>query len=810
MTNSKAINLHSLFNNPINSIFPFADFISMKFTNTVLRFFPLAADMIKLQNYCDNYLNFKIPGETKAPPVYFKAAAPYVLLELNEYPRMEELPDVGTWLQTRELIFAIPIEWYTVDNAGHRHFENWGLTFPFIYIDNPISISIGRQIYGIPKAQIAVLDDPATPYNDPAQPRRIVAYYLPNFPANSPGNTQVFNNRFIEIYQDSVRSPWSMSQPRDLFTVWPRTVANYMSLASAITHAVADSPILWSVPKTAIGALEKAARTFQTFAGTPLGTLKNRIGLLDSPSSERVETFASMIQKGFSVSGKWASEMFEPLLQPRAVRQDSPSPSPFMENLISLKQFPLATDPTLSCYQAIVRSSSKFINVNDVGLLFDPLSGDPSGGWSIRIYDDPATKSPIEPMVELLGIEATRAHGERFSTLKPVFPFWWDLDLSYGGASDLCWRTDDRDWSVDPNTPGKPGVGHHQYLALNRAADKLEVPGPFTGTSDVTIYIMPVKADPTTLAHLCNQLLNIASSPYTFWAAAPYVLAFLTQFRNMKSGDNRTWSDTEVAFVLPAYYYKFPLDSGPCLLPLIEFVNGEWDAITGCEIFGRFDLQSSMNIYDPRQLDHLSFAYKPDPWFYVQAPLMAARTEEVIKSAYSMFGVTKQKGFGAPGSYPIVSPEWTVLSTWMDSVGISPGKLAVNNKFKSFALKQFRDAADTTLACYRSLVGVERIFQPDSGGNPPTGDYIGNSPFETDLTLWVQEYTTPLITLATTLGLKGTALPPTRWPFPHVVTPGGVVHGLGTPGKVYEINVENAIRIQAGFTAGATSEDALA
>ncbi len=806
MTNVKTINPRTLsFSSPVTSFFPFDKFISMVFTNTVLRFYPLAADMTKLQNYCDNYLNFKISGET-TPPVYFKAAAPYVLLELNEYPKME-LPDVGTWLQTRELIFAIPIEWYTVDNAGNRHFENWGLTFPFIYIDNPVSISIGRQIYGISKAQISVVDDPATPYNDPAQPRRIVAYYLPNFPANSPGNTQVFNKRFIEIYQDSVRSPWSMSQPRDLFTVWPRTVANYMSLASAITQAVADSPILWSVPKAAIGALEKAARTFQTFAGTPLATLKHQVGLKNTPSSERVETFASMIQKGFSVSGKWASEMFEPLLQPRAVRQDSPSPSPFMENLISLKQFPLATDPTLSCYQAIVHSSSQFTNVNDMGLLFDPLAGDPSGGWSILIYDDPSSNSPIEPMVELLGIEATRAYGDKFSTLKPLFPFWWNLDLSYGGASDLCYRTDDRDWSVDPNTPGKTGVGHHKYLAFNRAADKLEVPGPFTGTSDVTIYIMPVKADPTKLAYLCNQLLNIASSPYTFWVVAPYVLAFLTQFRNMKSGDNRTWSDTEVAFVLPGYYYKTLLDSGPCLLPLVEFVNGEWDAITGCEIFGRFDLQSSINIYDPRQLDHLSFAYKPDPWFYVQAPLMAAPTEQVIKRAYSLFGVTKDKAGAGP--YPIVSSDWTLLSTWMDSVGMSPGTLAIGNRFKSFALKQFRDAADSTLACYRSLVGVERILQPDSAGNPPTGEYIGDSKsFATDLTLWVQEYKDPKITLAETLGLEGAITAPSRWPFPD---PGkmGFFQAVGIPVDVYEIKVENAIRIHAGFTAGATTEDNL-
>ena len=103
MTNAKTINPRTLsFSNPITSFFPFDEFISMDFTNTVLRFYPLAADMSKLQKYCDNYLNFN--SETKTTlPVYFKAAAPYVLLELNEYPQMT-LHDVGTWLQTREPI----------------------------------------------------------------------------------------------------------------------------------------------------------------------------------------------------------------------------------------------------------------------------------------------------------------------------------------------------------------------------------------------------------------------------------------------------------------------------------------------------------------------------------------------------------------------------------------------------------------------------------------------------------------------------------------------------------------------------------
>ena len=135
-----------VFRNPIENIIPWQKYISMDFKNTVLRFFPLAADINKLQAYCDRYLNFT--GEKPYAPIRVKAAAPYVLLELNDYPKME-IADAGTWLRTRELIFAIPIEVLRLtDPTGILHFQNWGLSICFhLYRQSDIDCYWSRSLW---------------------------------------------------------------------------------------------------------------------------------------------------------------------------------------------------------------------------------------------------------------------------------------------------------------------------------------------------------------------------------------------------------------------------------------------------------------------------------------------------------------------------------------------------------------------------------------------------------------------------------------------------------------------------------------
>ena len=66
------------------------------------------------------------------------------------------------------------------------------------------------------------------------------------------------------------------------------------------------------------------------------------------------------------------------------------------------------------------------------------LRGDPSGGFTIRIY-----RYDAQPIVECLGLEQGRDEEGEFapvSIFKPVFPFWADTDMYYGKGETLCSR----------------------------------------------------------------------------------------------------------------------------------------------------------------------------------------------------------------------------------------------------------------------------------------------------------------------------------------------------------------------------------
>ena len=684
----------------VTDILPFPDMIKMKFERSTLRFFPLPADIAQLQAYCDQHLNF--PKESARPPVHFKAAVPYVVLFLSDYPRMTQ---GGQWVQSREVLFGVPVEWYDQEKDGKLHFRDWGMTVPYIYLDSPIAVSIGREIYGLPKGMIETVEDPSQPANAnkphpyliPSQPRRLLAYNLPEFHRRKPGNPQEFSRSFLELFQDYHGYPWTMTRPADLLSAWSRTTDTYFSAISTILRTTATIPRIWEAPKVVADLLAGAADQLRRAASKPIGQAAWSLKDTPIPDSQSLETFATMMQKGLGSAGVWFPQMISPLTDPRQLSDKDAPASPLMRNHINLKQFPDAADPTKACYQAIVRSSAKVLKVNDAGFLFDPISGDPSGGLSIRIHD-------VEPIVQTLGIYATREPGDHFATIKPVFPFWWNLDVGYGSAENLCWRTKNSFWSLSEEAPAG-GAPAHPYLRIDGTVAKLEVRKPFASPSEVTIHILPLRADLDGLKKLSHSLLNKDLKEHQFHPAAPYILMLVAQYEEMKSGDGREWADTEVTFALPA----LDANDEPYILPLIGFANSEWNAISDREIYGRFTMQSSIEVCDQDKADNLSLDNKgPQLWFYVRLPLMADKDDIEIKKAYATILVSKLKADGG-----VVGAVNADLEKWLKEVGFLPEvpEDPGDCSFKSAALKQFRDAADPiNLACFRELVTIERRF----------------------------------------------------------------------------------------------------
>ena len=82
----------------------------------------------------------------------------------------------------------------------------------------------------------------------------------------------------------------------------------------------------------------------------------------------------------------------------------------------------------------------------DGGYLFDPLSGDTSGGIYINLLN-----TAVQPIVQTLGLETSEhasVGGKPASTLRPMMPFWLKMDLSYGLADSQCWRTNTTKWTT--------------------------------------------------------------------------------------------------------------------------------------------------------------------------------------------------------------------------------------------------------------------------------------------------------------------------------------------------------------------------
>jgi hypothetical protein len=111
-------------------------------------FFVLKARFDRLQFLCDRYLN--LPGQN----VYqYSPVSDLILLYFNraekvfcESPIMQQLG----WGTETNVAFVVPTVARRVDPraSGDDHFA---LFFPYMWVDNPVALTLGREIYGFPK-----------------------------------------------------------------------------------------------------------------------------------------------------------------------------------------------------------------------------------------------------------------------------------------------------------------------------------------------------------------------------------------------------------------------------------------------------------------------------------------------------------------------------------------------------------------------------------------------------------------------------------------------------------------------------------
>jgi hypothetical protein len=700
----------------------------VSFTGVNTRVFPLKASMNTLQDFCDNYLNFPDDGRDMklSQKNYFRPAAPYVYFQMINYGKMATESENLGWIAQNEILFCVPLEWYKVDKNGNQVFHDWAMICPFIFVDNDMSLTTGREVYGWCKVRGWLDPVPTSWTEDPRNPRRLLSMSSEIFPKLYAGAAQEART-LIDVTQQQA-PPLSPS----LFT--------------------RRSPFnpLWGIPEAVRSSAGLMGDMFEVFTNLPiLGFQRRDMSSLSRMSSRAMQNMKAMAPWLPLNAGKAPQKSADG----RLIRNAS-SPQLYF-NQLTLKQFRDAAEPSYACYQAVVNSRVTVDRYYDVGLLGAPnlMVGDLSGGFRLNVHE-----YPEQPIVRTLGLEVEETldtgSGAPIATLKPLMPFWLSADLRYDTGTTVSWRGKnsaawderqfyDRGLRTDSEDHKKP-VTKNRFNATRGPAIQ-EVAGPFN-YPDTTIRVFPLMADPDKLQEFCDNYLNqldgddaISVNGNSFEPWGSYVYMVVTTYGDEEGG--KMWAEKnnigriaerEISFCVPVKWMEIT-DTGAklktmAILTPYNFANSSRHVISEREINGRQFVHSviksdddcwlresgpvrsrvlaslktllipALNVGQPAEmLDLITITEKDVEKYNEDIPWA------VIKANWSP---ELQKDFTQKTSqYRSAADRWDeILQMFKD---VCPKRINLN----FLSLKQYRGTEWTNRACYQALVLLRKKFK---------------------------------------------------------------------------------------------------
>ena len=680
------------FNTSLGQFLALPAHLEQSYSDVVTQIFPLKASMTRLQEFCDGYLNLD-----EDPPFHFKPAAPWVLMQVVDYGEMASSSRNVGWFSQHELAFGVPVRWYKKEN-GKWVFVDWAMVFPFIYVDNPLSMSGGREIYGWSKSGIQIDTTPLI--FQPGNARRLVSISLVTSGTSfgEPSNTE----EFLQIFQ---RRPFlsATTAVSDLFTAIPRAIA---------------------------GSITAAYSIFETAGLFPFGY-----------ADRDFQSLQEMISRFYGRLNMFTPESFRAPPDKKQSQPESDAENalpPF--NIVTLKQFRDVHDSSAACFQAIVGSKMQIERTTDGGYLFDPLSGDTSGGIHINLLD-----SHVQPIVKTLGIESSEyssVGGKPASSLRSLMPFWLKMDLRYGLANTQCWRTDNTTWTLGDSVRKIPRR-QIPYRIMGSGANE-EIGGPYRFPR-ITFRVMPLRADKKKLQSLIDRYLKNdffefeVNGQVERHGVESVVCLVATNFEEMTAATDpdTSFSDRELTFAVPVAWCEKTSAHvrHPALIPLYSFTGSDWNAATSYEVYGQFALKSQL--IDPKLpwlVDHEDANKSDTPLLTVKAELFPEPGKSQEAQELKVLEM-----FSAPGKTSSNS-----IAGYLEQLGLS--HLWTGDLFHSIALKQIRDAKDADRSDYQALIGLGRQFVggKDRRDKPATGTL---SP------LWIKVFEYPTFPIVEMLGL---------------------------------------------------------
>lgn len=646
------------------------------FQGAVMRVFPLRARPDVLRSFVDRFLNLT-PGGIAT----FRPSIPYVLMMVIDYGRMEpEVANVG-WVAQNEFLFSIPLDWYRIVD-GQPVFQDFATVSPYIFVDNDPSQTAGREIYGWQKNRAWLSPGFDTWTHDPLARRELLTLSTLTY-------DRLYSGR--------------RSEPQTLLE---------------IDHAA--PPRLSLIPPDPQSLLNP----FVLFPRAVASSL--------AAMGELADMAMGLRWRGFEPD--WAS-------LPAKLRRVLESSNPFGPvrwfNTVNLKQFRDTESPEEACYQALVNSRMRLLRFNRGGMLgdFEILTGDPSGGFRIRLH-----RHPSYPIIETLGLEVEEeddGNPVSVATLKPQWPYWCNLDLRYDAGERIAWRTRTSRWFTDDEAAvlgsgdaeqavAPESLGQHWYNTAT-GPPAVSMSGPFQ-FPDTTVRVLPLLADRSKLQAFCDAYLNESVFPgtYRFEVAGPYVYMTIWNYPRMWSerDDIGQWAHRAVRFSVPVRWRS--AGSGDlismALLSPFSFADSEVGTHTGREVFGLPTVHAAIRSPERRWLETDDPSSDTGGLLELDAvvlPALFAGQEMQEKRLFDVF-----RGDVLPDNDVVA---WMkIAETWghqlkselqrkealaaedparlADLKALAIELLGNGRPINEITLKQFRAVKDPTKACYQAIV----------------------------------------------------------------------------------------------------------
>jgi hypothetical protein len=705
------------------------------------RVFPLRAHLGTLQRLCDSYMNF-IPPQAG----YFRVPMPYVYVMVLDYGQVAEAVARIGWFAQTEVFFMIPVEWYKLID-GKWVFNNWAVITPYVFVNDEFSVPLGRTVYGFPKVLARVVNTSSEWVKNATGPVTLARVETSVFPESYSG-TELESRVFLEVERGTIsnlRVPFDPASP-----VLPWSIATHLAQAAA-------------------GFSRDATWLAQSMRLSAVNPLSN----------------PGFIPQMMQQMAPWLA----------------PSGSGFVQNSINLKQFRRSNEPDQICYQALTNGCMEVKSFNGAGLLgeYPIMLGDLSGGHTVRIYEYATL-----PIVRTLGLEVHRSWKGPDCTvaeLKPVVPFWLDVDIRYDQGENLAWRVDDMIWRdsignpFDPQPPATDSETPAYNQTFTTAID--DIAGPFE-FSDSTVRVLPLLAERKQLQSFLDGYINAPFEKpmtgedgkkerirFTVWGRPEgpgtqstavrdhaHIYLMVSSFGGVTSTTNNVgdWTKYQMSFMIPVQFErangKGGWDiAGVGLVPAFSFVDNCIAAIARLEVQG-FEATVA-NFYKPESVwlsDEVDFGENP-PQTLLRVdtevwPAIGEGQKAVIMPAVEICQGLPDAGLG---DAPNAAWRWAALqsaeldakkhvkadqSTDLKIVRALVLELLGNRMpITAYSLKQFRDARDPKKACYQSLVRVPRLIKEL------------NDLREIEETLVVRIHNYPSLDIVGKLGLVTTDLP---------------------------------------------------